>query len=32
MSFGAGEFGTLENALKQGVITKREFALLQKTR
>ena len=29
MSFGAGEFGTLENALKQGVITKREFALLQ---
>jgi hypothetical protein len=29
MSFGAGEFGTLENALKQGVITKRELALLQ---
>ena len=29
MSFGAGEFGTLENAFKQGVITKRELALLQ---
>jgi len=29
MSFGPGKYGTLENALQQGAITKREYALLK---
>ena len=29
MSFGAGKYGNLENALKEGAITGREFALLK---